>query len=84
MNTDIFVYTLIDRDYNIKTTIERSAALGWIAAYYNRNGEKMNRSVLFSTLGLQGEGVVNLYKEGCTDKDWTVKLSRKKVYHYNG
>lgn len=79
MQTDIIVYTFINREYNIKHTLDRSTALGWISQYYNRSGVKMNRQSYFSTLGPQGLGVVNLYDEGRTDKDWTCKIVRKKV-----
>ena len=79
MNNQKVLYTLVDREYNVKSTFDRSTALLWISEYYNRNGEKMTRKVLFSTLGLQGLGTINLYNEGCTDKDWTYKLIRKQI-----
>lgn len=79
MNDQKILYTLIDREYNVKNTFDRSTALGWISGYYNRSGEKFTRSVLFSTLGPQGLGTVNLYINGSTDKDWTCKLTRQKV-----
>lgn len=79
MNTQKILYTLIDREFNVKNTTCRTSALFWIHNLYNRKGELMTRSVLFDTLGPQGLGTINLYEEGNTDKEWSFKLTRSQL-----
>lgn len=76
----MYLYTTVDKEYNVKNTVDRFQALSWVDNLFTRDGQRLTRKVLFDKLGSTGIGTINLYEEGNTDKDWKVKLTRTHMY----